>query len=78
MKVSERRSRVCKAVMKAKGGYFDEAKIENIVILQILFSRHHSQDVSTIEKVVKIKIKTIEWRRFLTGSVNVGVCFFLS
>lgn len=35
MKVSERRSRVCKAVMKAKGGYFDEAKIENRVILQL-------------------------------------------
>lgn len=30
MKVSERRSRVCKAVMKAKGGYFDKAKIKKI------------------------------------------------
>lgn len=57
MKVSKRRSRVCKAVMKAKGGYFEEAKRENIVILQFLCSLHHSQYVCTIEKVIKVKEK---------------------
>lgn len=36
MKVTERMSRVCKAVIKAKGGYFGETKIWNIII-KILF-----------------------------------------
>ena len=30
MKLVERMPRVCKAVIKAKGGYFEESKIENI------------------------------------------------
>ena len=30
MKLVERMPRVCKAVIKAKGGYFEESKIKNI------------------------------------------------
>lgn len=67
MKVSEGRSRVCKAVTKAKGSYFEEAKRENIVILHFLYSLRHSQYVATIEKVVKVEKnhwmeKTPDWQ----------------
>jgi hypothetical protein len=32
VKLVERMPRVCKAVIKAKGGYFEESQIENILI----------------------------------------------
>ena len=37
MKLLERMPRVCKAVIKAKGGYFEESKIYSILICLILF-----------------------------------------
>ena len=56
MKLVERMPRVCKAVIKAKGGYFEESQIKNIFgFVYIFFGYYmipyvlvHSFDVFTI------------------------------
>jgi hypothetical protein len=37
LKLVERMPRVCKAVIKAKGGYFEESKKKHILIFLTLF-----------------------------------------
>ena len=49
MKLDERMSRVCKAVIKGKGGYFEESKIKkNNTFLVIPYVLFDSFDVFTI------------------------------
>ena len=36
VKLVERMPRMCKAVIKAKGGYFEESKIENVFLLTLV------------------------------------------
>ena len=41
VKLVERMPRVCKAVIKAKGGYFEESKIKNIFLFVLQLSGYY-------------------------------------